>query len=225
MRVLFVSANQECSPDPVAPLGVCYVATATADAGHDVAVLDLCFRPDVETAVAEMVRDVRPEAIGISLRNVDNCAYPQTVSYMPHYRRVVGARRAGSGAPIVLRGGGLPTQPPHHPPPPRGSFGGRAAGGGAGPPHPPPPPPRAVAHRGGGVHVNPPTWLPAIDGLKADRRWIDTRRYLERGGMANLQTKRGCHFKCTFCAYPVIEGRGMRTRDPALVAAEVVSLL
>jgi radical SAM superfamily enzyme YgiQ (UPF0313 family) len=43
--------------------------------------------------------------------------------------------------------------------------------------------------------------------------------------MANLQTKRGCHYKCTFCAYPVIEGRGMRTRDPAAVAAEVRTLL
>src|SRR5262249_43593050 len=78
---------------------------------------------------------------------------------------------------------------------------------------------------GSGVHVNPPTWLPAIDGLRADRRWIDTPQYFERGGMANLQTKRGCHFRCTFCAYPVIEGRGMRTRDPALVAAEARELL
>src|SRR5262245_58741412 len=233
MRVLFVSANQECSPDPVAPLGVCYVATATADAGHDVAVLDLCFRPDVETAVAEIVRDVRPEAIGISLRNVDNCAYPQTVSYMPHYRRVVGACRAVSGAPIVLGGAAFTTMPAYYLSAlgvPYGVVGegevafpallARLAAGASldalgG----------LAAHRGGGVHVNPPTWLPAIDGLKADRRWIDTRRYLERGGMANLQTKRGCHFKCTFCAYPVIEGRGMRTRDPALVAAEVVSLL
>ena len=41
MRILLISANQERSPDPVAPLGVCYVATATAEAGHDVSVLDL----------------------------------------------------------------------------------------------------------------------------------------------------------------------------------------
>ena len=47
MRVLLVSANQERSPDPVAPLGMAYVATATAAAGHDVATLDLCFETDV----------------------------------------------------------------------------------------------------------------------------------------------------------------------------------
>jgi len=64
-----------------------------------------------------------------------------------------------------------------------------------------------------------------VDAVRADRRWIDNRRYFEQGGMGNLQTKRGCHYKCTFCAYPVIEGRGMRTRDPAGIAAEVAALL
>src|SRR5437773_12568636 len=53
MRVLLISANQEQSPDPVAPLGVCYVATAAAAAGHDVEVLDLCFVSDVEHAARE----------------------------------------------------------------------------------------------------------------------------------------------------------------------------
>jgi radical SAM superfamily enzyme YgiQ (UPF0313 family) len=232
VRVLLVSANQERSPDPVAPLGVCYVATATAEAGHEVAVLDLCFRPDVETAIAEMARAVRPEAIGISLRNVDNCAYPDTVSYLAHYRRVVRACRAVSGAPIVLGGSAFTTMPAYYLSAlgvPYGVVGegevtfpallARLAAGTV------PDDLGGLASRdAAGVRVNPPTWLPAIDGLRADRHWIDTRRYFERGGMANLQTKRGCHFKCTFCAYPVIEGRGMRTRDPALVAAEVRSL-
>src|SRR6266446_911029 len=94
MRVLLISANQEQSPDPVAPLGVCYVATAAAAAGHDVEVLDLCFVSDVEHAVREAVGRVRPDAIGLSLRNVDNCAYPDTVSYLPHYRRIVDVCRA-----------------------------------------------------------------------------------------------------------------------------------
>src|SRR5262249_26043525 len=114
MRVLLVSANQERSPDPVAPLGLCYVATAVADAGHDVEVVDLCFRPDVETAIAESVDALRPEAIGVSLRNVDNCAFPDTVSYLPHYRRVVAACRAASEAPIVLGGSAFTTMPAHY---------------------------------------------------------------------------------------------------------------
>ena len=59
--------------------------------------------------------------------------------------------------------------------------------------------------------MNPPAWMVDLDACHADRRWIDTATYFARGGMANLQTKRGCHYKCTFCAYPVIEGKGMRT--------------
>jgi radical SAM superfamily enzyme YgiQ (UPF0313 family) len=235
MRVLLVSAYQERSPDPVAPLGLCYVATATAAAGHDVEVLDLCFRPDVEAAVRDAVAAVRPDAIGVSLRNVDNCAYPDTVSYLPHYRRVVLACRAASAAPIVLGGSAFTTMPAHYLAAldvpwgvvgegevafpallERLAAGAPAAGIGG------------VAARDpatGSVALAPPAWLASLDAVVASRRWIDNRSYFERGGMANLQTKRGCHFKCTFCAYPVIEGRGMRLRDPAAIAAEVASLL
>ena len=235
MRLLLVSANQERSPDPVAPLGVCYVATAAAQAGHDVRVLDLCFSEDVEVDVAAAVAAHRPEAIGTSLRNVDNCAYPDTVSYLPHYRRVVDACRAASPAPLVLGGSAFTTMPAFYLPAlevPYGVVGegevalpallarlatgsdARGVGGVA--------VWDAVARA---VTVTPPAWLPSLDALRAERRWIDNRLYLERGGMANLQTKRGCHYKCTFCAYPVIEGRGMRTRDPCGAAAEVETLL
>ena len=234
MRVLLISANQERSPDPVAPLGLCYVATAAADAGHEVETLDLCFVDDVATAVGAAVADVRPEAIGLSLRNVDNCAWPDTVSYLPHYRHVVDACRAATDAPIVLGGSAFTTMPAHYLETldvPYGVVGegevafvellARLAGGdgGAGIP--------GVAARtaDGAVTVAPNAWLPDIDAVRADRRWIDGALYFARGGMANLQTKRGCHYKCTFCAYPVIEGRGMRTRSPEGIAAEVRRLL
>ncbi|TMA46804.1 MAG: radical SAM protein [Deltaproteobacteria bacterium] len=235
MRFLLVSANQERSPDPVAPLGVCYVATAAAEAGHDVTVLDLCFSSDVAGDVAAAVDAERPDAIGISLRNVDNCAYPDTVTYLPHYREVVAACRAASAAPLVLGGSAFTTMPAHYLRAlevPYGIVGegevaivrllDRLAAG-------------AELRDLGGlavwdaptgrVTIAPPAWLSALDRIRADRRWIDNRRYFERGGMGNLQTKRGCHYKCTYCAYPVIEGRGMRMRDPAAIAAEVRALL
>ncbi len=235
MRVLLVSANQERSPDPVAPLGVCYVATAAAEAGHEVHVIDLCFSEDPPADVRAAVAAHRPEAIGISLRNVDNCAYPDTVSYLPHYRAVVQACRTASEAPIVLGGSAFTTMPAHYLAAldvPYGVVGegeaafpallarlaaGASARGLAG-----------IAVRDAAtaaVEVAPTAWLPAVDAVRADRRWIDNRRYFEQGGMGNLQTKRGCHYKCTFCAYPVIEGRGMRTRDPEGIAAEVAALL
>jgi radical SAM superfamily enzyme YgiQ (UPF0313 family) len=235
MRVLLVSANQERSPDPVAPLGACYVATATAAAGHEVAMLDLCFTADVERAVGAAVGAHAPDVIGLSLRNVDNCAYPDTVSYCPHYARTVSACRAVSDVPIVLGGSAFTTMPAYYLPAlgvPYGIVGegevafpallDRLAAGA----DPQDVPGVAAWHPAGGrVTVAPPAWHPCLDSVRADRRWIDVDAYYREGGMANLQTKRGCHYKCTFCAYPVIEGRGMRLRDPAGIAAEVRSLL
>ena len=234
MRVLLVSANQERSPDPVAPLGLCYVATATARAGHDVRVLDLCFSTDVDADIAGAIAEHRPDVLGLSLRNVDNCAYPDTVSYLPHYRGVVRALRDASPAPIVVGGSAFTTMPAHYLDQLEAPYGvvgegevafvallraleARADAAEI--------PGVATRFAPGHVRVNPPAWLPSLDELAASRHWIDNRRYFERGGMGNLQTKRGCHFKCTFCAYPVIEGQGMRTRDPALVAAEAERLL
>ncbi|HJQ83289.1 MAG TPA: radical SAM protein [Candidatus Binatia bacterium] len=233
MRVLLVSANQERSPDPVAPLGLCYVATAADAAGHAVSVLDLCFSTAVEADVEGAIAAARPDAIGISLRNVDNCAWPDTVSYLPHYRRVVAACRAASDAPIVLGGSAFTTMPAHYLDALDVPFGvvgeGEAAfvallarleAGAAVRDLP------GIAVRDAdGIAVAPNAWLTDIDALRADRRWIDNALYFARGGMANVQTKRGCHYRCTFCAYPVIEGRGMRTRAPAAIAAEVRSLV
>jgi radical SAM superfamily enzyme YgiQ (UPF0313 family) len=49
--------------------------------------------------------------------------------------------------------------------------------------------------------------------------------YLRTGGMLNLQTKRGCPYRCTYCTYPVIEGRKLRLFDPDQVAREWASLI
>ena len=43
MRVLLVSANREHIPDPIFPLGLACIATATQQAGYQAAVADLCF--------------------------------------------------------------------------------------------------------------------------------------------------------------------------------------
>jgi radical SAM superfamily enzyme YgiQ (UPF0313 family) len=38
--------------------------------------------------------------------------------------------------------------------------------------------------------------------------------------MLNVQTQRGCAFRCCYCTYPVIEGRQNRRHDPEFVADE-----
>jgi radical SAM superfamily enzyme YgiQ (UPF0313 family) len=42
--------------------------------------------------------------------------------------------------------------------------------------------------------------------------------YLKKGGIFNLQTKRGCPFRCIYCTYPHIDGGAVRLIDPDEVA-------
>ena len=49
-------------------------------------------------------------------------------------------------------------------------------------------------------------------GLRPARDLFDYPRYIRGGGMGNIQTKRGCVFKCNYCTYPLLEGNRFRSR-------------
>lgn len=51
-----------------------------------------------------------------------------------------------------------------------------------------------------------------------------TKYYLSYGGMLNLQTKRGCPFRCSYCTYPHIEGSRMRFFEPKEIARQACEL-
>src|SRR5512143_322713 len=104
MKVLLVSTNRESLPDPVAPLGAAYVASALKMAGHDVRLLDLQFAPDVHLALKDAYRGFRPHVVGLSIRNVDNVAFPQSVSYVPELAAIVRALKS-AGAKLIIPGG------------------------------------------------------------------------------------------------------------------------
>jgi radical SAM superfamily enzyme YgiQ (UPF0313 family) len=48
--------------------------------------------------------------------------------------------------------------------------------------------------------------------------------YWNKGGMLNIQTKRGCPYKCIYCSYPVIDGRKVRTLDADTVVRNIEDL-
>jgi radical SAM superfamily enzyme YgiQ (UPF0313 family) len=58
-----------------------------------------------------------------------------------------------------------------------------------------------------------------------DRSGFDNAAYLSRGGMGNVQTKRGCPFGCIYCTYPIIQGKTVRLRSPAHVCDEIEGLV
>jgi radical SAM superfamily enzyme YgiQ (UPF0313 family) len=72
-----------------------------------------------------------------------------------------------------------------------------------------------------GVRLQPPGWQ---DGLRPARDLLDYPRYIRRGGMGNVQTKRGCVFRCSYCTYPLLEGNRFRTRTAVDVVEEIAAL-
>lgn len=228
MNVLLVSPNVEKLPDPVFPIGAAYVAGALKQAGIECRCLDLCFEEDVETALIDALNKNAPDIVGLSLRNVDNVSYPHSVSYLPLYRMITTTIRRHCHAKIVLGGSGFTLLPDAILRFLQADYG--ICGEGeqtfvqlvrqlSGSPDLMDLATEPIIRAGAGAAAN-------LDRLPpADRTLFDNERYLRRGGMANLQTKRGCPFNCIYCTYPMIEGRKVRMRSPHSVCDEIQSLL
>ena len=106
MRVLLVSANTEKINMPVLPLGLACVAAATQKAGHDIKVVNLMDQQDFQRVLKEAIEELRPEVIGISLRNIDDQCQENPKFFLDSVRKVIQECRSLSEAPIVLGGPG-----------------------------------------------------------------------------------------------------------------------
>ncbi|MDH7500809.1 MAG: radical SAM protein, partial [candidate division NC10 bacterium] len=85
--------------------------------------------------------------------------------------------------------------------------------------------PGLIQRKGERFQVFSPSPSPDLDALPLPARdLLDLSNYLREGGSCNLQSKRGCAFRCTYCTYPLIEGRKVRLRDPKKVVAEMEGL-
>jgi radical SAM superfamily enzyme YgiQ (UPF0313 family) len=231
MRVLLVSANRLRFPYPVYPIGLDHVAAAISPP-HDVRILDLCPVEAAETAaaIARAVREFQPGAVGLSIRNVDNSDHTGVDGFVGEMREAVAAVRAATSAPLVLGGAGftlyatelMAALAPDYGLVGEGEraralFDALAAGA-----SPEGLPGIAIAGR------VPPRPEPLLDRARA-RRAAPTENpalefYLRRGGILNIQTRRGCAFRCVYCSYPVIEGRASRCTPPDDAAAEAKRL-
>jgi radical SAM superfamily enzyme YgiQ (UPF0313 family) len=237
MRVLLVSANREHLPDPIFPLGLAYIAAAVSKAGHEIDVADLCFGSHPLDELRAQVACFEPNVIGLSLRNVDNAAYPLTVDYLALHREVVDVLHAASNAPVVLGGSGFSILPDAYMHELDGDWG--IAGEGerafvallraleygidpstiAGVVSP-----AAKVKTSSSLPIQPQRPKNWGEELRPLRDPFDYARYIRRGGTGNIQTKRGCVFKCSYCTYPLLEGNRFRARDAADVVDEIEKL-
>ena len=105
MRVLLVSANTLTAPYPVYPLGLDYVAGAIS-AKHPVKIADVNDFDDFNDLRA-VIRDFKPDVIGLSLRNVDNTDTTDSRGFVGIYKNLIEVIRKSCEAPLVLGGSGF----------------------------------------------------------------------------------------------------------------------
>jgi len=227
MKLLLISANRERDPYPVFPIGLACLAGPLAAAGHLLAVLDLCFEPDPPHAISSLLDEYQPDAVVISLRNLDNVTWPGTRSYLNGVRDIVALCHAR--AVTVIGGSGFSLMPVDILAAVGADYGITGEGEEQ--------LPRLLdcLEAGGdpsvlsGVLVSGrPNYIPPllVDTIGTpDRTLFDVARYHRDGGMANVQTKRGCPFDCIYCTYPLLEGRHIRLRPITEIIAEIRTLV
>jgi radical SAM superfamily enzyme YgiQ (UPF0313 family) len=231
MRVLLVSANTEKMNMPVLPLGLACVAAATHKAGHDIKVVNLMDQQDLKGVLKEGIEELRPEVIGISLRNIDDQCQENPKFFLDSVRKVIQECRSLCEAPIVLGGPGYSIFPDTALEYLKADMGIQGEGERAfvslleqlskrsditdipGLFLPGCRPPKAASFtRDLNEHPLPPPEL---------NLWSSSLAVDQKDLWIPFQTRRGCPMNCSYCSTATIEGRIIRKRSPADVIESI----
>jgi len=224
VNILLISPNTLIVPYPVYPIGLDYVA-GSVSSRHEVKIADLnvVSLDDLEL----LLDDFSPAIVGLSCRNIDNTEAGDSLYFIDEYKSLVAWLRSRSKALIVCGGSGFTIMPEQIFSALGADYGivgegerfsllvdalenGLDPAGIAGVISP------------CGKQPSGPWTGESVRLFKKDAQ--HNRFYLERGGMLNLQSKRGCSFNCIYCPYPSIEGRKHRLIQPEKVAQMALEL-
>jgi len=218
-KIVLISCNTTEEPYPVYPLGMSLVANAARELGHDVAQLDLYVEENPEN-ILKTIKNISPFVIGLSLRNVDNVNISSKESYINQYKTFVQEIRKISSAYIVLGGSAYTIFPEKLLEETGADYGIKGEGE------------NVFCELVSSLEKGEKIPENILNNDKPEKDFGSFKRnrtladfYLKKGGMLNIQTKRGCPHKCLYCSYPTLEGRRYRFRAPESVADEIEYLI
>ncbi len=229
MKVLLVQSWLGGDGPPVYPIGLACLAASLP--GHAITCFDPNTASDPLGDLAATVRRVQPDAVGVSLRNIDSTNTRVSVSYIAPFGRVLEAVRAHFAGPLIVGGSGF------------SMFADRLMAAF---------PvidcgvylegertfadlldhlddPAAVAsvyyREGGEVRFSGPGAKADLDTLPCpDFSVLPLAPYGAVAWGIGVETKRGCSLSCLYCPYGFLNGRNYRKKDPKRVAEELLSL-
>jgi radical SAM superfamily enzyme YgiQ (UPF0313 family) len=233
-KVLLINSNKFKHPWPVIPFGLCWVATSLEiTGGHHVSLLDLCFSRNCTEDIKRAVRDFAPEVIGISIRNIDDTGGYDVHFFLEDVKNdVIESVKKEFSGPIVIggpsvgisgremleyfdleyaiRGDGevVMLEFVNHienRQPVEGLNG------------------LIIRRRKKIIQDNEPFRIPDLNSLPFPKplRYLNLDLYRRFGSPIQIQTKRGCSFRCAYCTYNEIEGNQYRLISPGRIADEI----
>jgi len=226
MKIVVIAASRENVPERVAPLGAYIVADRLERSGHNVLFLDLAFYGSSEQPVKEAIDKQKPDLIAVSIRNINIQTFPMSALALPLIKSVVDNCKKFSDAKIIIGGSGFSIMPKQVFEALDVDYGlvGEAE--------------EAIKYFAANFNNQKLFTTPGLvyrnnegkiifnkPALIDDINYAPAKRFNISGYPSiNIQTKRGCVFRCNYCSYPVLEGRTIRKRGAASVVDEIEAL-
>jgi radical SAM superfamily enzyme YgiQ (UPF0313 family) len=232
MKVLLISANTEPINMPIIPVGLGAVATATAETGHEVELLDLMSVADTQSVIKEAVERVQPDVIGISVRNIDDQNMEDPQFLLDQVKAVISDCRSLANVPIVLGGAGYSVFPQSALSYLNADMGIQGEGEIAFPTL------LGLMEQGADLSGVAGLYI-AGAGPQGKTKFVKSLDLLplpdadlwtpppvnEQDLWMPMQTRRGCPMSCSYCSTSCIEGSIIRKRSPQTVVDALVRLV